>query len=358
MAVGSEGDMPLYMHSLIKILREMALSSQGQEAFNYKLFRAKLDSETFSCGQNGPLQLRLDLLESFMKQVQVEVPLHRPAQPPAKGNKKPPRPQTTIDENIKDHLVGKPGTLTIVDLSDPVIDSDSACVLFDICLELFIERTQCGKVIALDEAHNVSPITLSTLVSRLYINEPLILTHRSSQYMHADNASSEAFTSTILKSVREQRHKAVRVVVATQEPTVSPALLDLCSMTFVHRFTSPQWFSTLKKHLAGALFANTSSRSSYHRNDLDGDDAESDDEDITAGLSGEMGLFRKIVKLSVGESLLFCPTAALWVNEKGPVERMWEGSVKFRTRPRVTVDGGKSVMAREAAVESAEAGAG
>ena len=173
--------------------------------------------------------------------------------------------------------------------------------------------------------------------------------------MHADNASSEAFTSTILKSVREQRHKAVRVIVATQEPTVSPALLDLCSMTFVHRFTSPQWFATLKKHLAGALFASKSSSTLNHRTGLGDDEEDSDDEDTPTPLSSEMGLFRKIVKLSVGESLLFCPTAALWVGENGGVEKLWEGSVKFRTRPRVTVDGGKSVMAKEAVIETAGA---
>jgi hypothetical protein len=186
--------------------------------------------------------------------------------------------------------------------------------------------------------------------------------------MQVDSASSEAFTTTILKSVREQRHKAIRVIVATQEPTVNPALLDLCSMTFVHRFTSPLWFATLKKHLAGALFAAAAAaadasvplsqgRGARHRSITAGSDDGSDGEEEEGAdtvLAGGMGLFRKIVKLNVGESLLFCPTAALWVGEKGAVEKLWEGSVKFRTRPRVTADGGRSVMAKETAAKSSE----
>ena len=40
---------------------------------------------------------------------------------------------------------------------------------------------------------------------------------------------------------------------ATQEPTISPRLLDLCSFTLVYRFTSPDWLKVLKTHLVAAL---------------------------------------------------------------------------------------------------------
>jgi hypothetical protein len=73
--------------------------------------------------------------------------------------------------------------------------------------------------------------------------------------MSADSEAASVFTSTTLKNVREQRHKAVRVVVATQEPSINSALLDLGTITIVHRFTSPGWFAEICKHLAGALFA-------------------------------------------------------------------------------------------------------
>lgn len=51
----------------------------------------------------------------------------------------------------------EPGTLTIVDLSDPWINEGQACALFDICLHLFKDLgPKAGKIVALDEAHKVS----------------------------------------------------------------------------------------------------------------------------------------------------------------------------------------------------------
>jgi hypothetical protein len=111
-----------------------------------------------------------------------------------------------------DFLVGSLGSLTIVDLTNPVINADSTCVLFDICLSVFILQTQYGKIVALDKAHN-------------YITE--------------GSSAAKAFTKKLLQTVQEQQHQAVRVVVATQEPSINTQLLDLCSITIVYRCTSP-----------------------------------------------------------------------------------------------------------------------
>jgi hypothetical protein len=156
--------------------------------------------------------------------------------------------------------------------------------------------------------------------------------------MSADSEAASAFTSTILKNVREQRHKAVRVILATQEPSINPALLDLCTITIVHRFTSPAWFAEIRKHLAGALFAEKA---------VEEFPADKSEEEENGGVKGpnDVSLMREIVRLKVGESLLFCPTAALSVAEDGSVRKLHEGHVKFKTRPRLTADGGKSRMA-------------
>src|SRR5450432_131959 len=70
------------------------------------------------------------------------------------------------------------------------------------------------------------------------------------------NASAEAntLTGTLLSTIRLQRHLGARIVISTQEPTISPALLDLSSVTIVHRFTSPYWLRSLRQHLAAAAF--------------------------------------------------------------------------------------------------------
>jgi len=115
----------------------MALESKGASNFSYDAFKTRLEAEAFSDKQNSPLKLRLEILESFMKKNKH----HRVSKSALK-----------VSDTL---LVGKPGTLTIVDLTDPTIDGNTACVLFDIALAIFLEKTPCGRIIGLDEAHNV-----------------------------------------------------------------------------------------------------------------------------------------------------------------------------------------------------------
>ncbi len=140
------------------------------------------------------------------------------------------------------------------------------------------------------------------------------------------------FTEDLVSIIRQQRHLATRVLIATQEPTLSPALIDLCNVTIVHRFLSPAWFETLKKHLAGARTTSSD------------------------GLSTVSDIFRTIVGLQTGEALLFSPTALLDIGmqdltkpfAKRPLEKLTDAYVKLRIRKRVTTDGGKSIMASDA----------
>lgn len=71
------------------------------------------------------------------------------------------------------------------------------------------------------------------------------------------NKSVEAssLTESLLSIIRLQRHLGVRIIISTQEPTISPRLLDLSSVTIVHRFTSPEWLRALEQHLTGAAAA-------------------------------------------------------------------------------------------------------
>lgn len=158
------------------------------------------------------------------------------------------------------------------------------------------------------------------------------------------NASAEAetFTSTLLSTVRLQRHLGARVVISTQEPTISPSLLDLCSVTIVHRFTSPEWLRSLKEHLAAVASDLVDQKPQLK---------DTDDKQYRAIVEGSIAkrIFGEIVKLKVGEALLFSPSAI--VNfEKGPdgvavMERLGTGYLKVKVRKRLTTDGGKSDMA-------------
>ncbi|KAI1563203.1 hypothetical protein PtrEW13061_012065, partial [Pyrenophora tritici-repentis] len=99
--------MKTLMATILMILRKMAIESQGLGAFDYNTFRDELSATKFASGQDGPMKLRLDLLESFMKRCKYS--------------------SSILANNENDFLAGTAGSLTIVDLTDPVIDADSAC---------------------------------------------------------------------------------------------------------------------------------------------------------------------------------------------------------------------------------------
>jgi hypothetical protein len=100
------------------------------------------------------------------------------------------------------------GQLTIIDLSDPFVDSASACGLFEIITRLFVRAdVGTGKVLVVDEAHKASRLLLWTL-SRW-------ITCRSTQYLSANKGMS-GLTKALLILTREQRHLAMRVIISTQ----------------------------------------------------------------------------------------------------------------------------------------------
>jgi hypothetical protein len=68
MAVNKDdAPIPLYMHMVYRILREMRMVQQSTGVgFDYQEFRRQIMDADLTPGQMGPLQQRLDTLESFM----------------------------------------------------------------------------------------------------------------------------------------------------------------------------------------------------------------------------------------------------------------------------------------------------
>ena len=122
---------------IMSVLKEMAVENKMGSGLKYRTFIDRVQSECNFIGtQKGPMTMRFQLLESFMDTGKLGLKLNT---------------------KVKDDLfTTKPGQLTIVDLTDPFIDSSGACVLFDIALALFLDSNKgIGKVVALDEAHKV-----------------------------------------------------------------------------------------------------------------------------------------------------------------------------------------------------------
>ncbi|KFY41329.1 hypothetical protein V494_03067 [Pseudogymnoascus sp. VKM F-4513 (FW-928)] len=249
--------MPLYLHAVYRILREMRIEQQEMGAgFSYTEFKNRIAATEMTPAQLGPLTQRLDTLESFMPDTQTG---------------------TTIPR-------------------------------------------QKGKKTARQYGNDWTP---------KFMNE---------------SAEAQTLTDTLLSTIRLQRHLAARVIISTQEPTISPDLLDLCTVTVVHRFTSPEWMRSLKAHLAAAA-------PDMIEPELDSGD---EDSDVAGALipGAEVGtpsmIFKKIVELEVGEALLFSPSAMLGVDVAsggGRYARLGAGFVKVRVRSRLTDDGGKTNLA-------------
>ncbi|KAJ7639331.1 hypothetical protein FB45DRAFT_1055469 [Roridomyces roridus] len=180
---------PLYLHTIMRIIRDI-----GSSTFSYLEFKRRIALEPLDVKQKAMLKLRTDLLDCFIHPGAREI-------------------QTYF----------RAGGLVLIDLTDPFLDGLTASVLFDSVLGSFIDwQTTCGKLVVLDEAHK-----------------------------YLVNSDSDRLTRSLSDVIRLQRHLATRVIIATQEPTVIPAtILDLASVIICHRFTSPAWCTHLSKHVS------------------------------------------------------------------------------------------------------------
>ncbi|KAJ5346877.1 uncharacterized protein N7506_000130 [Penicillium brevicompactum] len=251
MAVGQDsGPVPLYVHTVQRILREMRLLQQmAGSQFDYKDFKKRILSTGLLPGQLEPLRQRLDTLESFMA------------------------PQQTAPNN----------------------------------------QARGKKAKSQGAGSNWTP-----------------------KYMK-DSVEAGNFTDNLLSTVRLQRHLGARILISTQEPTISSDLLSLCSVTIVHRFSSPAWIRALQGHVAGAALGLQLNQEKS---------ASDDDHPGNVEISRKFSLFHRIVHLQVGEALLFSLGAVSGTASEGlqGLRNLGSGYMVIKIRDRLTEDGGKSVL--------------
>ena len=130
--------------------------------------------------------------------------------------------------------------------------------------------------------------------------------------MH-NTPGSKIFAEYLTGTIRLQRHKGARIVISTQEPTITTDLIALCSVTIMHRFTSPAWYAALRKHINA--------------------------------VEGDFEIMQCIEALDTGEALVYCPNAVLGKNEDESLIKPIGRLMKVHVRNRVTLDGGASIMA-------------
>ena len=185
MSVTSTGTVPLYIQQVSKILRDMA--SDGMSDFDYSLFKQLLKATQFSPDQSRPLEMRLGLLESFL-----------------------------LLDDAQEPMEFEPGEVTIIDMSCPFLDEPTACVLFDICLGLYLgdRGSQIGKVVALDEAHKVRDQMAVPVAGRYHWCAQLTcITVYEQQYGCQDFYGESVIrdsTATTLRSSRDHLHSGAQ----------------------------------------------------------------------------------------------------------------------------------------------------
>ncbi|KAF2999505.1 hypothetical protein E8E13_008992 [Curvularia kusanoi] len=271
MNISGSGEPPLYMAQVTQILREMSKSGGH---FDYNEFKQHLEEKAFSSAQTSMLQMRLNLLESFLDMSHGTVEPHF-----------------------------QPGEITIMDMSCPFVDANMACILFRIGLKRYLQSETKGKMIVLDEAHKASR---SSADWNSVPANPV-------QYM-LNTPGAKAFKESVLQTIRLQRHHGARAVISTQEPTLLTDLIALCSVTVLHRFSSPEWLSAVRRHIP-----------------LVAEDREN--------------VMQKIESLTTGKAMVYCPNAVLGQDDNGTLVIGTSRLVEVSIRKRITSDGGQSVLA-------------
>lgn len=147
--------------------------------------------------------------------------------------------------------MNQPNQLTIVNLLCPYISSNTAYSLFNIYFGIFLKQNiDIDRIIALDKAYKVSLV-------------PHILALSADNWKYMDSSvKTQSFIESLLSTVKLQRYLRIYIVISTQEPTISTALLDLYSITIVHRFSSPRWLHVLKYYIADVAISGDTSRES------------------------------------------------------------------------------------------------
>ena len=194
------GDNQLYVASFMSLLRNY---QRKDHVPDFTQFIEEVKQVCNVRGQSGPLDQRIELLESIV----AESLSNRDMFDESMGLQK------AISSNMK---------LIIIDLTDPLLSKEDANSLFQVVTEQFRSApVKGGKVLALDEAH---------------------------KFM--DGVKSDGLSQSIVNIARLMRHDGIRLMVSTQSPmALVPELLELVSVAVLHHFYSRNWWDYLRQKL-------------------------------------------------------------------------------------------------------------
>jgi hypothetical protein len=251
-----EKDAQLYVAAMLDLLRKYQRDAVVPE---FQGFIRQLQELCNVPSQGAALKQRIALLESLIAESECNSTLR------------------SLGGDITSCV--KAGVLVVADLTDPLLSSDEANGIFQVLTEKFrtcsVSRN-CGKLLALDEAH---------------------------KFMNG--VRTDGLSNAIVNAARLMRHDGMRVVVSTQSPkALAPELLELVSVAVLHRFHSRDWFTYLCAKLPLAEAA-----------------------------------FEKLMELAPGSAILFASQLPSNSNSIASKE-LGQHSMHIAIRPRITADRG------------------
>ncbi|MGL3210954.1 ATP-binding protein [Bradyrhizobium sp. BR 1433] len=186
--LGAYGNDSLYIRQLVSIMR------RHRDGLSIETFRHEIENADLPPASRRLAEDRLRIAEPYIDD----------------------------ERRLRDLL--RPGRTVIVDLRDEWVEKDEALGLFVVMLRIFAASRHHGrefnKLVVFDEAHK-------------YISESSLI-------------------GQVVETIREMRHQATNVIIASQDPLSVPrAIIELSSILILHRITSPQWL----KHLRTAIVA-------------------------------------------------------------------------------------------------------
>ena len=184
MLMAASGTEALYMEELKRILKSL----DSKDNVNLKSLYEAIEKSQLNKNQQQLATTRLGIAEQYM-----------------------------LEKANLTQLV-RPGSLTLLDLRDEMLQTEEAMRLCLIALKLFsnvkIDGHGINKLIILDEAH---------------------------KYM------GSAFAKEIETVVREMRHTSTSVIIASQDPLSIPdKVIGLSSIVICHRITDSTWVKHIK----------------------------------------------------------------------------------------------------------------
>lgn len=124
-----------------------------------------------------------------------------------------------------------------------------------------------------------------------------------------DVPAAKELNALLLDTIRMQRHTGTRVLISTQEPTLLTDLIPLCSIAVIHRFSSPEWFAAIQRHIR-----------------IPEEEREK--------------LMERIEDLPTGTAIVYSPNSTLGHEMDGSVRKGTATILEVTMRQRITADGG------------------